>query len=57
MRQFSLLINGKDTTTANVLEVRNPFDDTLVGTTYLAGTAELETHRPANAPWPNCQAM
>jgi len=43
MRQFSLLINGKDTTTANVLEVRNPFDDTLVGTTYLAGTAELET--------------
>jgi acyl-CoA reductase-like NAD-dependent aldehyde dehydrogenase len=38
-----LLINGKETITGQRLEVRNPYDDTIVGTTYQAGEAELES--------------
>jgi glyceraldehyde-3-phosphate dehydrogenase (NADP+) len=42
MYTYPLLIGEQTLTTARPLEVRNPFDDTLVGTTYLAGIAELE---------------
>jgi len=43
MPHHTILINGKETTTDQPLEVRNPYDDTLVGTTYLAGEADLES--------------
>lgn len=42
MKEYSLLIGDRNVTTSRPLEVRNPFDDALVGTTYLAGEPELE---------------
>lgn len=42
MSTYPLLIGPNTVTTAHPLEVRNPFDGTLVGTTYLAGLPELE---------------
>ncbi len=42
MTHYPALINGEEVCTSSVLEVRNPFDDSLVGTTYLAGEYELE---------------
>ncbi len=42
MSTYPLLIGDRTLITAHPLEVRNPFDDTLVGTTYLAGRQELE---------------
>ncbi len=42
MEERSLLINGAQVRTDNVLEVRNPYAGSLVGTTFLAGEQELE---------------
>ncbi|MCC7008641.1 MAG: aldehyde dehydrogenase family protein [Acidobacteria bacterium] len=38
-----ILVAGAWTTTAHALPVRNPYDDSLVGSTFLAGEAEFET--------------
>lgn len=43
MKNYPLLINGKEVTTSQQLSVKNPFDDSVVGTAYLAGEKELET--------------
>lgn len=40
-KKYPVLINGKWKTTAKELPVINPFDKSLVGVTYLCGTAEL----------------
>lgn len=42
MKNNPLLIDGQEVTTSEVLTVKNPFDGTVVGTTYLAGKDELE---------------
>jgi acyl-CoA reductase-like NAD-dependent aldehyde dehydrogenase len=42
MSDWPILVGGAWTSTAHTLDVRNPFDDTPVGTTFLAGEAEYE---------------
>lgn len=42
MKTYPLIIGGNEIVTTQRLEVSNPFDRSLVGTTYLAGNAELE---------------
>lgn len=42
MPSYPLLIHGNEVTTDRILEVRNPYDQSIVGTTYLAGPDELE---------------
>lgn len=42
MRSYSLLIAGRPKTTDHQLDVWAPYHGTLVGSTYLAGEAELE---------------
>ena len=42
MKEYPLIIGGKETTTAEHLNVLDPFDNTIVGKTYLAGKEELE---------------
>jgi acyl-CoA reductase-like NAD-dependent aldehyde dehydrogenase len=42
MIEYPLLIGDRSVTTARPMEVRNPFDGSLVGTTFLAGEKELE---------------
>lgn len=42
MKEYPLLIGDRNITTSRPLEVRNPFDGALVGTTYLAGEPQLE---------------
>lgn len=43
MKDYALLIDGKEVTTSEHLNVLNPFDNSVVGKTYLAGKDELET--------------
>ena len=42
MENFLIYVGGQFITTKSLLEVRNPFDNSLVATTYLAGKEELE---------------
>lgn len=42
MKNYPLIIDGQEVTTSEVLTVKNPFDGSVVGTTYLAGKDELE---------------
>lgn len=42
-QSFEIYLAGKFTATAKTLEVINPFDGSLVATTYLAGVNELES--------------
>lgn len=42
MKDYPLLIGGKEVTTKNHLNVLDPYDNGIVGKTYLAGTSELE---------------
>jgi len=42
MKNYPLIIGGNEVATAQRLEVRNPFDGSVVGTTYLAGKEQLE---------------
>lgn len=42
MENYALIIGGKQVVNSRKLEVTNPFDGSLVGTTYLAGEGELE---------------
>ncbi|MCF8276941.1 MAG: aldehyde dehydrogenase family protein [Flavobacteriales bacterium] len=42
MKEYKLIIEGKEVTTSEVLTVKNPFDGSVVGTSYLAGKDELE---------------
>ncbi len=43
MKNYPLLINGKEVTTSDKLNVLNSYDNSIVGKTYLAGKEELET--------------
>lgn len=42
MKNYPLLIGGKEITTQNPLNVLDPYDNAIVGKTYLAGNLELE---------------
>lgn len=42
MKDYPLLIGGKEITTENRLNVLDPYDNGIVGKTFLAGKAELE---------------
>ena len=42
MKDYALIIDGQKVSTSEVLTVKNPFDGSVVGTTYLAGKSELE---------------
>ncbi len=42
MQYFDIYVGGKFTKTDNIIEVLNPFDNSIVGKTYLAGKNELE---------------
>jgi len=42
MKNYPIIIGGNEVATAQRLEVRNPFDGSVVGTTYLAGKEQLE---------------
>lgn len=42
MKDYPLLIGGKEVTTENHLNVLDPYDNGIVGKTYLAGETELE---------------
>jgi glyceraldehyde-3-phosphate dehydrogenase (NADP+) len=42
MKDYPLLIGGNEVTTENRLNVLDPYDNAIVGKTYLAGTEELE---------------
>jgi acyl-CoA reductase-like NAD-dependent aldehyde dehydrogenase len=43
MKDYPLIIEGKEVRTSEVLTVKNPYDGSVVGTTYLTGKEELET--------------
>ncbi len=43
MKDYPIYIAGKFTRTQSVLKVYNPYDQTQIATTYLAGKEELET--------------
>ncbi|MFM1874426.1 MAG: hypothetical protein RL266_163, partial [Bacteroidota bacterium] len=43
MKDYALLIGGKEITTKEHLNVLDPYDNSIVGKTYLAGKEELET--------------
>lgn len=42
MENYSIYVGGEFITTNNLLEVRNPYDNKIVATTFLAGKDELE---------------
>jgi glyceraldehyde-3-phosphate dehydrogenase (NADP+) len=42
MKDYSLIINGEELKTDSVLNILNPYDNSIIGKTYLAGTKELE---------------
>ncbi len=42
MKDYPLLIGGKEVTTENHLNVLDPYDNGIIGKTYLAGKTELE---------------
>lgn len=41
MKDYKLIIEGREVITSEALIVKNPFDSSVVGKTYLAGKAEL----------------